>query len=454
MNHRISSRHPQTTRIPRPAAFAFNTATLLLASALLASAPKAHALVNIARGTIDLQTTLAGTYESYFIGSATNDPDWYYSIAPILEFYRKAGLASINADAGITFTRFDQNTQFNSSYPSASLRIALPTQPGARLDGNFAISYVESDIVDFSLNDRIPTKAVNGSLTLNYRLGDKTSLTEVASYTKLIRDSEDYSDQQIWSNRLGFRYNEFFHRTNLALDYDFTKTDTSGHNYLDTPLNQRDNALSLTLSHPVYGEIMGSFTYGYHIFRRGAAETAAGVTRDSSSFIGVGIEGPFLPPALFPKLTSRASLYYRSSASAGLNYSGAATLTGSLSLSWAARPRTTISINADRTTTLNAADFSVINSSVGMGISETVGSATILAASVSYRWSQYQGIDRNDHFLNFNASASHTLNQYWSIALNYNFQNNQNTGSGPQILPRPGASYDRHLVTLSVTAKF
>lgn len=446
--------HHKTRRIYSTLSLAQIPALFATAALITGPAPRARAFAQIARGTLEIQNTAALTYDSFFIGSPAFGDDWYWSDQPLLTFSRKAGLAGISANGGITFTRYDENTRYDSEDWTGGLTITLPTESGSRINGAIAASYTESTEVDYSVNDRIPTRALNGNFNLTCQLGALTSLNDVFSYTKLYRDNDAYSDQQLWSNKLGFRYDRFLYGTTLDLDYTFTKTDSTANTYTPVPLDQNDNSFSATATHPIYGDINGSLTIGYHVFHRGAGET---ITRDTSSsdfYFAIGIDGPFLPRDLFPKLNSHASLYYRDSTSAGIGYGGGRTLTGDISVSWAARPRTQISINANRSTDLNASNYTVTNSTVGLTITENAGDATTITVGANYRWSEYQGIRRNDDFFSTSASVGYKINQYWNTSLSYTYQDNQNVSEGPQPVPNSGRSYSRQLVTSSIVCKF
>jgi hypothetical protein len=421
---------------------------------LLLSLPASHCFgfAEIARGALLLQTTAAATYDSYFIGTQTNDSDFYLTLSPMLRYSRSAGLSEIKASAGTSINRYDKNSGLDSEDILANASITLPTVEGARLTGDASIGYSESTVVDLFVNDRVPTKSFTAGFNLDYKLGLKMSVSDSLSYSDTTRDI--YSDQETFGNDLSFSYSDFLYDTTLTLSHGYTQTMSSGENYLGADLDQVSNSYSATLSRPLFGSVIGSATYGYRVLTRSAQETTIGQTDDQGSFFSIGIRGPFLPRTRFPKLTSSASLSYQESRSAGINDTGGKTLTGALGLSWAARERTDISIQASRNTELTATDLTAVNTNVSLGVTERIGLATILTGTIGYQWVDFRGIDRSDAILTGRLNASRTLSKHWSLAANYEYTNVKNDQTGFQPGRFSMRDYDRHLVSASVTNTF
>ncbi len=452
-NHEWSINRTIRTVNPRIRIQAIATFVLLV-SPVPVSVPRLFGFAEIARGSLLLQTTAAFSYDSYFLGSIDNDPDTYVSVQPVLQYLRQAGRGEISASAGVAIIRYHENDRYDAEDVSANLRIALPAAIGARIDGTFALGYSENTDIDYFVNDRIPARHLNGSLNFTYKLGVRTAIRESFSYHAVKRDGDTYSDQDKITNRLFFDYNDFLRGTDLSLGYTYTDTRSSGDNYLGAKLDQDDHAFSLTLSRPVYGEILGSATYGYHFFHRSAAETASGRTRRERSYFSLGLRGPFLPKTRFPKLESSASLSYRQDYSPGINDAGGDTLTGDIRVAWDLRSRTNIALSAGRSMSLTASDLSATSTNVAATVTERIGLVTTAIATVSYHWVDYRGIDRKDRMLQASLSLNRPFNKYWSAGLSYQYQRNDDTSSGFQPGPYPGRDYDRHVATLSIINTF
>jgi hypothetical protein len=423
---------------------------LLLAPALPSTS---YGFAEIARGALLLETTASATYDSYFLGTADNAPDTIYTLHPSLRYTRNAGRGTIAASAGMAFNRYETNTDLDSDDIRANLSIKLPTVEGARLDGNFTASYTEATVVDIVVNDRVATESFNLGLSLNYRTGDRTSLKEAFNYSNSVRDA--YSDQETLSNDLTFTYEGFLRGTSLSLSHSMELTTTSGDNYTGVGLDQQSHGLNLGLSRPIYDSIIGSLNYGYSILTRSDAEVAPGTdNKTTSSYISASVSGPFLPRRYFPKLTSSASLSYSQPAFAGVNDSSGKFLSGDLSVSWAARERTSFTIAATRSMQLSVVDTATENTRLGIGFNQTIGRSTSLAGNLGYNWITHRGSDRNDSIFDAGLTLSHTFNKYLRASTGYTFARNDSSSTGFQPGRFAPRDYERHTATGSLTVTF
>ena len=425
------------------------------------------ALVELPSGSINLDTTLTGTYDSYFIGTFDHKPDYYATLNPVLSYNHHVGPTNLNIYGGVSFNRFDKNSRFDSDDASAGIRSNFPVAEGSPLEGGLGAAYIESTQIDPIVNDRVALKATHFDLNASYRTGLKTSVSDSIDYSHNQR--EIYGNQTIASNRLGFNYSDFLEDTNLNLSHVYTRTKTSGGidprliyfqdpsiAPLIVPLDQTTNAFNLGVSHPLYGRIIGEAVYGYMINERTAGETDAHTTRDTSQNISLNITGPLLPPERFPKVDSSASISYQQFASRGINDSGGKTVAGNFHLAWNARERTRLSLGASRSQSLGASNFSVITTQTNFSVVESIGLATTLSGGVSYSWLTFRGISRNDSVFEANVGLQHSLTQHWSLGANYKFQNNHTDASTSsfQAARYRLENYVRQVVSLSVSCHY
>jgi hypothetical protein len=424
--------------------------SLLLAPAL---ATPCFGFAEIARGALLLDTTGSVMYESYFLGSIDNDPDVLYSLYPSLRYTRRAGRASITANAGVAFNRYDKNTQYDSDDIRAGASIDLPTAEGSRLNGNFSINYNETTDVDLVVNDRVASETFSTSLLLDYKLSTRMNLRDTLGYTSSTRSA--YSDQDVLSNQLSFTYEDFLRGTNLTLGHGLNIVKSSGENETGIALDQQSHDISLALSRPLYGDVIGSLGYGYTFINRSAAESINGDRNYSSSYVSVGLEGPFLPARRFPKLESSASLSYRQANVSGIGDTNGKFLSGNLRLSWAARETTRLSFDASRSIDLTITDRTTENTRVGGGFNQQLGRTTALTGSAGYTWSDTRGIDSSYSALDASLGLSRSFNKYLSAALNYTYTENQSGDNGTVQLGRFARSdYERHTLMASATVTF
>ena len=422
------------TSYKRPLSLALQAAPLFAVWALLAS--PIHALVDFPSSTLTLQTTASTTYDSYVVGTTNPGDDVIGTLRPQLTYAHKIGPTQLTAYTGVSFNRYYTNTQFDSNDLSLGVSSNFPVAEGSRLNGQISATYNEMTQVDPLINDRVATKNYSLSLTSTYATGLKTSLSDTINYSR--NERKAYGNQQIASNSLTFGYTDFLEDTNLRLNHNYTRTQSSASNYAnwvfdptaigntpDTALDQTANALTLGLAHPIYGKIIGEATCGYMTVQRSANETTSGNTRNSSATYGLSLTGPFLPPARFPKLDSSATVSYQQSMSPGINDSGSKSLQGSAQIGWNARERTHVSWSLSRSMGLGSNNFTVISTSTAFNVSEKIGMATSLTGNVSYNWRSYRGLSRSDTVLGAGLNLNHTLSQHWSLGSSYSFQDNK-----------------------------
>jgi hypothetical protein len=431
------------------------------------STVQSYGFAELARGAVTLNTTLSGTYDSYFIGSRDNGDDFYFTLRPDLQYSRKAGLSSIDGDLGVSMNRYDKNSQFNSEDLNANFRASLPVEAGARVSGGLSAGYTEGRVVDPLVNDRVSTKTTSLNFNASYELGLKMSLADSLSFSNSGRAT--YSDQRTLNNSFSYTYSNFLEETSLTLSHEYMRTTSSGDNILSVGLDEHSNAVNLGLSHPIVGALIGSVSYGYRILDYSAQQSLNGSTRSEGSTFSANLTGPLLPPSRFQKLQSSASISYQQANSPGLGDVGGKSLTGNINLSWNARERTKVTLGASRSQDLSPNDFTVVNSQVNAAVTEDIGYFTHLTGSLGYSWRKYRGVDRRDATFSGTLSASYSITRSWSASANYQYQNNEAEGDNSTFVPRTGGqnqplssqvqlfgvgNYHRHVISLSLSYQF
>lgn len=466
----IFQQHPSRQPDTPPTVIHFSSRPLpliALALALPALAPIARALVELPSGRITLQTTATETYDSYMIGTANHDADYLTSFLPQLTYNHLVGPSDLTVFGGISFNRYASETEFNSNDVRAGLKSNFPMAEGSRLTGDLAAAYTEDTVIDPVLNDRVPSKNYTADLNASYRLGLKMTLADSVNYTRSER--RFYGTQTIWSNNARFTYADFLEDTNLHFGHTYTRTNSADSNYAlwaanagqigsipDSKLDQTANTFSTGVSHPLYGSIIGEVDYGYTLLHRQASETAGGSTTERGNTVSLSITGPFLPPSRFPKVKSSASIAYNQSQSPGINDNGQKTVVGQANLSWTARERTDISLNASRSTSLGSSNFTIVKSLVGMSVTENIGLATTAVVNTSYSWMTVRGLNRNDTILQAGLSLNHKLNQYWNLGARYSFEKDNTDAKKTEFVATRYQleDYTRHVVSAYVSFSY
>ena len=429
-----------------------NTRLVISSTALLALTSTSFGFAEFARGGLLLDTNASVMYDSFFLGSADNDPDTIYTLYPALRFVRRAGLAQFTASGGVAFNRHEVNKDYDSDDLRINVSLHIPSDVGSRLTGDVSVGYTEDMVVDYSLNDRIPTERYFAQIGLTYPINPGMILNESLSYSSVSRAF--YSDQDMFSNRLHFTYRGIFPGTSLLLGHELTITKTDANEYTQVGLDQYSNNLSIGLSRPLYGEVSGSIRYGYSVLSRSSEEVFGSDTSRGSHYLNISIDGPFLPANRFPKLTSSASISYSQSSVAGFLDDGGKFLSGSLRLAWSARERTDLSIHASRSMELSANNLAVENTRVGGGFTQKIGRVTKLDGSISYNWRSYRGVTRDDTILQAGLTLSRPFTRNLHGSLSYGYVDNNTDALGNQFTRVAPRNYERHTVTGSATFTF
>jgi hypothetical protein len=417
-----------------------------------AGSPHCFGFAEIARGALLLRTTGSATYDSYFLGTTSNDADVIYTVYPALEYSRRAGRAQLFGSAGMAVNRYDENSDLDSEDLRLNGSVTMPTAEGSRLEGSFGLSYNEATVVDLFVNDRVPTKSFSANLNFDYKLSSRMTLSETLSYGYTLR--ELYSDQELLSNQIELTYDNVLRDASLFFTHTFTRTASSGDNELRQDLDQFSNSISVGLSKPIYGDVRGRASVGYSLFTDSAGDAFERDRDKGSAFVELGIDGPFLPRNRFPKLKSSASLSYQQSQRAGIGDTAGRFLGGNLSLAWEARQRTQLYIRGSRSIDLTVSDFTVERTQISGGFNQQIGLSIGVNGSVGYSWNDFRGRDRTDNVLDANLGAGKAFNKYLSVGANYTFQQVENSGADVIRTRFSGRDYTRHVATGSITVTF
>ncbi|HLP08146.1 MAG TPA: outer membrane beta-barrel protein [Opitutaceae bacterium] len=425
-----------------------NTApkTALLPAALLATLvlpATAHALAEFARGSLTLTTIGRISYDTNLLGNSSELDDTIYTLAPTFAYRRAAGLGTIDASAGVSINRYADFTNLDNEGYHASLRVDLPTPEGARQEGVFSANYSDTTDVDETVGARVRATTWGGRFSGTYRAGPRVDLRTNLAYTETSRDV--FTDRTQWNAGAGFDYNDFLGGFGLGADYRYTDT-VSNSNGAAGSIDQQSHSLSSGLFYKFISGLRASADVGYRWLKRGQDETLDRNKDDSSMTFGLRLTGPFLPPTRFPKLESSFSIGYEQGEAVGLNDHGRATLVGNLSLSWHARERTVVSVNASRQQGLSADNLSTVSSSLRLGVTQRIGQRTRASLSLAEEWADFPSTSRNDERTRAGLNLSYSINRTWAAGADYTYTNSR---SNNNLL-----DYDRHVIAGFVSCTF
>ena len=428
-------------RVPRILTITMKPLLALLGLFLLAASP-GFGFADFARGEFLLSTTGNVTYDSRVNGGYNGDDDLIFGLRPEIRYSRPTAQIKLEGNAGVQFNRYLDHTDYNSDDAHANLRLVIPPDIGPRVSGVAEIGYNEQNDLNYDVNQRLYSKIFRAALNGNVATGLKTSIDAGGTFLHIDRDTYGVLNQR--DGTLGFTYRDFLGGTDFGLHYRRLEASTAETTF-SPEIDQNSDTYSLTLSHPIYSDIRGSFTYGYRILHRAGWEDN-GDTELSGSMFSLGIDGPFLPASRFPKLKSSASISYARADTPGVNDSGGNRFTGHVGLEWQARPETRLSINASRTLELSYDNRTAQTNSLYLGVHQDVGHFIELVGTAGYEHRDYPGAARNDDVYVASIGANYQATKAWSVSANYRLRDSESN--------LWTANYVRHLVSVAATYTF
>lgn len=420
--------------------------TIILAACVCAALTvPAWAGVPLGRGEVTASLTATATHDSNVFGTPDAIADWSGQLSPRLAYVRKAGLVEADATAGIAFIRYLDQDQLDADNLDASVTLRITEADFRNYSGLVSATYREASELDTDLNLRTNTKNTifNGRGALI--TGPRTNAAVSATYTDSSRSTG--SDHQILNTEALYDYKDFFYGNSLRFVGSYDELRSSGDNAFGVPLNQNSYVVSVGLGRALYhNTLRGGISAGYRVLNRSAAESPDGVRKRSGYVLGASLEGPFLPVRYFPKVTSEFAVNYQDAATPGIQDTGSKILTGRLHLAWKARELTNVSFTVDRSQRLSADDITVVQTSVRLGLEQTLRANLTGSLSATHDWSSFGTLNRDDRTLTLTAGLRYRFARVWSADFSSIYTDTKST------LPR--ATYARHLNSLSLTRDF
>jgi hypothetical protein len=418
---------------------------LLIALGLSFLTSSALADIPVGRGSVTVDATATAVYDSNVFGTPDAQGDFYGTFTPHALYERKAGEIEAEANAGITFARYLDQTRLDSANVDADATLRLSPDPTRNISGTVEAAYVENSDVNTDINARINSKTATFTGTGALITGPRTDFSLEADYNDIQRDIA--SDQQLLNSQLVFTYKDFLDGNNLNLTGDYNSAKSSGQNLLGADLDQNSYSIAAGLGRAFYHDVIqASINYGYRVLDRSQAETSSGVTRQGGGFLTASLEGPFLPQRYFPKIKSRLELAYEDATTPGVNDTGGKELTGALHMDWQARDTTVASFSATRSQRLSANDLTAVSSDLLLGVVQTLRYNLTGNLSAGYDWDTYRGTGRVDQTVLFTAGLKYLFARSWNAVASYRLNN--------AISNQSQSAYDRQIVSLSVAHQF
>lgn len=420
---------------------------IILAAALAALTVPALAGIPAGRGEVSATLTGTATYDSNVFGTPAATADWSTLLVPHVSYVRKAGRIEAEANGGISLIRYLDQSQLDADNLDASATLRVTESDFRNYSGLLSASYREASEINNDINARINSRTTVYTGRSALITGPKSNAAVSGTYT----DSR-YSggtDQQILNTEALYDYKDFFYGNSLRLVGSYDELHSSATDASRVALDQNSYVLSAGLGRALYHNLLrGGISYGYRVLNRSEAETRVygGARQRSGYVIGVSLEGPFLPPKMFPKVTSLLSLVYQDAATPGIYDTGTKVLTGHLSLAWEARENTSVTFAADRIQRLAVNNLSVVTTSVSLAVQQKLRRNLTGTLGAGYEWSSYRPVGREDRTARLDAGLRYDFARAWNARLTATYNSTSST--------IPTSTYNRFVASLSLTREF
>ena len=411
--------------------------SLLLTGACLAE-------FQVGDGALQLDTSLTGVYDSNLRASVNNIEDYYISFQPTLRYRRLGARFTTEASAGVRIRRYLDTTTSNSEDADLRFDWNMKREEGHTTSATLGLGYFEKTEANLDINDLVRTKNFSANVSGEVLVAQRNLLSAGLSYNNSDRNLG--SDQKRSNARLGYTYLGLSSGSELNFTYSHQESKSKQNSADIHTLDQKGDSVSATLSKSLYDQLRGGLTYGYRWLDRGEQEALLGLDNTKGAFFGVNLDGPFLPRQYFPKTTGNFHVGYERAETPGLNDRSNERLVGQISISWAAREHTTISVYASRSQDLSINDNTVVNETEGITLRQAIGAFVDADVGLSHTNADFVNVGRQDNRYETHAGATYRINRTWSSGLTYRYLKSDSSNAV--------ANYTRHVVSGTVNYAF
>jgi opacity protein-like surface antigen len=411
-------------------------------SILLAGVCRAE--FQVGNGAFQLDTTLMGVYDSNLRASVNNVEDYYLSFDPTLRYRNTDARFNTEASLGLRARRYLDNAELNTNDANGQFDWKMARVDGHTTAASLGLIYLENTEANLDVNDLVRSKEFSANASGEVLVANRNLLSAAFSYND---DRRNIGSNQTRTNtRLGYGYEGFTDGTELLFNYTYQQSKSTENKTDAETIDQNANAVSATLSHPLYDQLVGALVYGYRWLDRGQNEALLGLEDQSGSFYNIELKGQFLPKKYFPKMTGTFRLAYEEADTPGLNDLSNKRVVGQANVTWAAREHTLVGVFVSRSQDLSITDNTIVNENVGVTLKQAVGDFINTDFSLVHTNADFVNLDRTDNRYEARAGASYKINRLWSSGVSYRYIDSKSNTSV--------ANYTRHIVTGTVTYAF
>lgn len=378
--------------VPRTA---LRAAVAVCLAALLAC-PPVHALVtfNDGKDQLFLTGTASMAYNSNIDSNAGGASDTIYSAALLLEYTRRAGVISVNGNAGIDFSWFARNSDENFADPHAAVEFI---KNSGRTTGSLSLNAARESRPDAAANLRAESWNYAANFTFKYPIIERYSISGTAGYTaRVFDDAPALADLTTYHVGADLLY-ALTRDRDLFAGYSFRNSETS----TDTAYD--DQAFTLGIRGKILAKLSGSLRAGYQI-REPSRRTIDGGNR-------------------------------------GLTAAGA--------LKWTPTKKLSVAGNLTKDVSVSSTDLSTDTLAANLNVQYVLNSKYSVYADTGFGDTRFLGAaaaGRQDRFFTVGGGVNYAMLTHLKASLGYAYFQNWSTLSL--------ADYSRNTVTLSLSSRW
>ena len=333
------------------------------------------------------------SYDSNIFANNSPHSDTIYSGGAGIEYKRHAGVISVDANTGISISRFDKFSSEDFSDPHFQGEFSADDD---RTSADLSLQASRQSQADVIAGVRALSWNYNADFNGRYRVNDRYSVAGHLGYSR-----QDYLHTPVLVDLTGYSGSaNLFYTINSARDffagYSFRLQETSRHRSFD------EHSFNFGLDGRILPKLNGTVSVGYALLApHGSSDHATGSLTDSIALTWN------LSRRI--KITGDLSQYFSATSTNGSVDTASASLLGTFSLN----------------------DKLAFNAGVNGGHNRFLGSS---------------GAGRRDTYFGWNAGVDYNLTDNLKVSTSYTYYENWSTLSFSDFI--------RHTVNLSVTARF
>ena len=377
-------------------------AWLCLLVAACFAAPRASALIELDRGVLILNTSLAVSYDSNILGRVNNESDTLVSFAPNLEYRREGGRGMIDFSFGGRFVHFLKNDERDYENYFARGVITAPVTPDSPFSGSANASYGRSTDVSEVIGNLVTTTSLRLGASGDYAFSERLRVNSGVSWGTT--ENDNFGDNEALSLSLGIGLQEILlRRLPLTFSYRYSTSESTNDSTVARRLDTATHSVHVGTSGQITPKVSGNISFGFRDTDDNGAAAASG---------------------------SR-------------NKTG---LTAATSLNWAVDELNRVSLNLSKSLEDTPDNQSTDATRAGLSWNRKLSEQLSASAGVSHAWRNYRYLNRDDKYLTFNAGMSYLIRRHWSAGVHYAYSDNSSDNSS--------RNFSRHVVGANLSASF